>query len=166
MSDSTLDPAILGLVERPPIEDLLLHLLPSKLPGVEVRTRIRSDQTFPLVLMRNDWTPTQQIADSKLLDAVSMTFHVYCDGLNAELDAQLLSEALRVTLLDQLNVVVEGRGHIAHIEMTSRPRRVTDWATATGPVQYADLPEGVERYESRYDITIKKPAAAPELYPS
>ncbi len=50
-----------------------------------------------------------------------------------------------------------GRGHLTRVQMTSAPRRVTDWATATGPVQYADLPTGVWRYETQYRIGIRKP---------
>jgi hypothetical protein len=71
----------------------------------------------------------------------------------------MLAEAVRVALRDAWldHHSVPGRGHIVRVDMTSAPRRVTDWATATGPVQYADLPTGVWRYETAYRIAIRRP---------
>lgn len=158
---STLDPAILGLVELSPVEDLLLELLPAKLPGVDVRSLIADRQGFPLVIARRSGNFGDWSGDPRFLDAARVTVHTLCDGLNADEDAGLLAEAVRVILRDSRNIVVPHRGHLVHVTMASAPRRVTDWATATGPVQYADLPTGVWRYETTYDLVIKKPTQKP-----
>jgi hypothetical protein len=152
---------VLALVEMSPVEDLLLHLLRDKLTGVQVNSLIADDQTFPLVVVRNTGAWGDWGGDERFLDAGSVVVHTFAEGLNADSDAALLAEAVRVTLRDSVNAVVPGRGYISKQKMLSRPRRVTDWATATGPVQYADLPTGVTRYETTYEIEIRKPAAKP-----
>lgn len=158
---TTLSAEVLDLVEMSPIEDLLLELLPAKLVGVNVQSLIEDKQTFPLVLARSagDWGEWE--GDPRVLDAGQVEIHVFCDGINADQDAALLSQAVRTVLRDSLNVVVPGKGHLTRVQMVARPRRVSDWATASGPVQYADLPAGVQRYESVYNVSIRKPQDKP-----
>lgn len=160
---SSLDPEVLALVEMSPVEDLLLALLRSRLPSVDVNTRVKTNQTqsLPFVLVRSTGSWGDWGGDPRFLDASSVEIHAFCEGINADEDANLLSEAVRVILRDSLNVVVPGRGHLIHVEMLDRPRRTPDWATSTGPVQYADLPTGVERWEATYRVAIRKPASKP-----
>lgn len=158
---TTLPASILAKVEMSPVEDLLLGLLPMQLEGVRVQTRIEDDQQFPFILIRANGNWGNWSGDERFLDAAQINVHTLADGINAEEDAANLAEAVRVTLRDSRNIVVPRRGHIVSVEMTSRPRRVSDWATATGPVQYADLPTGVDRYETVYHVVIKKSATKP-----
>lgn len=153
---TSLDPAILALVRFKPIEDLLLELLRPALPGVSVQTLVWDDQTFPFVLVRanGDWGPWS--GDVRFIDSGQVNIQVYTDGLNADQDAALLSEAIRVVLTDSINTVVPGIGHLTRVEQKVRARRAADWATATGPVQYADLPTTVMRYETVYDVSFKR----------
>lgn len=158
---STLPPSVLAKVEMSPVEDLLLALIPGELPGVAVSTLIESDQTFPFALVRSSGSWGNWAGDERFLDAASIQIQTFADGVNSDEDAALLAEAIRVTLRDCRNKVVPGRGHIVAVEMTERPRRAPDWATSSGPVQYADLPEGVTRYETNYHVIIRKPATKP-----
>lgn len=159
---SSLDPAVLALVEMHPVEDLCLALLPGSLPGVNVQSLIEDNQTFPLVLPRRagDWGEWD--GDPRFLDACQLNVATFCEGIDADQDAALLAEAVRVVLLGSRNVVVPGKGHMTKIEMVRSPQRRPDWATSVGPVQYADLPTGVVRYETAFRIEIKKP---PKLTP-
>lgn len=154
---------IKALVELSPAEDLLLAILRERLPGVQVQALIEAHQRFPLVLPRRmpdfgDWS-----GDTRFTDSADIAVHTFCEDPNGDEDAALLAEAVRVVLRDAWlsNRIVPGRGSLSNVEMTSSPRRVTDWATATGPVQYADLPTGVWRYETLYRIAIRKPRARP-----
>ncbi|GAB3830206.1 hypothetical protein [Kribbella italica] len=156
---TTLHPDVIALTEMHPVEDLLLELLPGQLPGVQVRSLIADHQEFPLVIPRRSPNFGEWGGDPRFLDAARINIHAMCDGVNGDEDAALLSEAVRVILRDSVNIVVPHRGHLVKVEMSSAPRRVTDWATATGPVQYADLPTGVTRYETVYDLVIRKPAS-------
>lgn len=158
---SSLDPSVLELVEMSPVEDLLLALLRERLPAVSIQSRIKQKQTFPFVLIRSVGAWGAWDGDERFLDSSVVEIHAFAEGLNAEEDANLLSEAVRVILRDSKNVVVPNRGHIVSLDMIDRPRRTPDWATSVGPVQYADLPVGVERFETSYRVTIRKPANKP-----
>lgn len=153
---TSLNQNVLNLVRFRPIEDLLLSVLRARLTGVSVQTLVWDNQDFPFVLVRanGDWGPWS--GDKRFIDSGQVNVQVYCDGLDADQDAALLSEAVRVVLTDAINEVVPGVGHLVRVEQKIRPRRAADWATATGPVQYADLPTTVVRYETIYDISFKR----------
>ena len=154
---------IKALAELSPVEDLMLAILRDGLPGMNVQSLIADDQVFPLVLVRRSPSFGGNPADTRFTDAASLAIHVFVPDPNGDEDAAILSEVVRVLLrnawLDQR--VVPGRGHIVRLELTSPPRRVTDWATSSGPVQYADLPTGIWRYETGYAVEIRKPANHP-----
>jgi hypothetical protein len=162
-----LPPEIKALAELSPVEDLMLAILRDGLPGIEVKSLIAKDQTFPLVLVRRDPSFGNWTGDTRFLDAARVAVHVFCQDPDGDEDAAILSEAVRVVIRDAWlgQKVVPGRGHITRADLASAPRRVSDWATATGPVQYADLPTGVWRYEASYDIEIRKPRNRPYPIP-
>lgn len=155
--------AVKALVELSPIEDILLAVLRDGLPDVHVNSLIAADQKFPLVLPRRmphfgDWG-----GDTRFTDVADVVVHTFAEDPDGDEDAALLAEAVRVVLRDAWlsNRIIPGRGHITRVEMTSAPRRATDWATATGPVQYADLPAGAHRYETLFRIAIRKSPTRP-----
>lgn len=159
---------IKALVEMTPCEDLVLEILRRGLPGIQVNTLIAADQTFPLVLVRRAPVSGTWDGDTRFLDSAAISIQTFTEDPDGDEDGAILSEAARVVLRDAwLNqVVVPGKGHFTWVEMTNAPRRVTDWATATGPVQYADLPTGVWRYETGYQIEIRKPRKRPYPIPT
>lgn len=152
---------VADLVEFSPVEDILLPILRDGLGSdkVHVRTLINKNQLdeFPLVLVRR-LTKFGRGGDVRFVDRTRVAIHTYADGSEGDSDAANLGEACRVVLRNAwlTQVVVAGRGHIAAFETVSGPRRTSDWAPATGPVQYADLPVGVFRYEALYDLEIRR----------
>ncbi|MEU8327311.1 hypothetical protein [Micromonospora sp. NPDC048839] len=160
-------PQVRALAELSPVEDLLLPILRAGLPGVQVKSLIADDQTFPLVVPRRMPQFGNWSADQRFTDSADVTIQAFAEDPDGDEDAAILSEAVRIVLRDAwLNqTVVPGRGHLIRVDMTSAPRRATDWATATGPVQYADLPTGVWRYETQYRIDIRKPLQRPYPLP-
>lgn len=158
-----LPPDIKALAELSPVEDIFLHILREGLPGIHVQSIIELHQEFPMVFMRRmpsfgDWG-----GDPRFTDSALVAVHTLCEDPDGDEDAAILAEAVRVVLrnawLAQTNV--PGRGHFIHVELQSAPRRTSDWATSSGPVQYADLPTGVWRYESIYQVEIRKPRSTP-----
>lgn len=154
---SSLPPAILALAEMTPMEDLVLHVLRAKLTDIPVQSLIADDQKFPMVLARRSGDWGEWKGDSRFLDSGQLSIHVFIDGIEADSDGAILSEAVRVVLRDCVNLVVPGKGHITKVRMQQAPTRKPDWATAVGPVQYADLPTGVVRFETVYQLEIRKP---------
>lgn len=153
---SSLPQNILDLVEMKPIEDLLLTVLRPALAGIRVQSLIEDDQQFPAVIVRTNGDWGRWGGDPRLIDTGQVNIQAFCSGIDSDQDCALLSEAVRVVLRDSINVVVPNIGHLTRVEMVARPRRAPDWATATGPVQYADLPTGVQRYETLYDVSLKR----------
>lgn len=147
---------MLALVQMRPIEDLLLAILRPLLTDVRVQSLIEDDQQFPAVLIRTNGDYGSWSGDERFIDTCQVNVQSFCEGLNSDEDAALLSEAVRVILIGAVNRVVPGIGHMTKCEMVQRPRRAADWASATGPVQYADLPTTVFRYETLYEISVKR----------
>lgn len=141
------------------IEDLLLAVLRPKLAGVPVKTLISANQSFPFVLVRRVDQFGEWGGDPRFIDTATVAVHVFVEDPDGDADAEVLSQAVRAALRQSINEVIPGLGHLSQADMVSAPRRVTDWATASGPVQYADLPSGVYRYETVYDLTLRKPLA-------
>lgn len=150
--------AVRALTELSPVEDLMLAVLREGLPGVAVQTLIADNAVFPFVMVRRMPNFGFWDADTRFTDDADVALTAYVADPNGDEDAALLSEAARVVLRDAWlgHKVVPGRGHFTRVDMTSAPRRGSDWATSAGPVQYADLPVGVWRYETIYNVGIKK----------
>jgi len=149
---------ILDLVQMHPAEDLVLAVLRERITSVPVQTQIYDDQTFPaIVIHRGDLIGEWWGGDPRFIDHARLDVFCFVEGLNADEEAALLSEAVRVVLRGAINRVVPGMGHLTEVVMTAPPHAAADWDTATGPVQYADLPSEVVRYSSSYALSIRKP---------
>ena len=158
---SSLNQDVLDLIEMSPIEDLVLTLVRDALPSVNVQTLVETGQEFPLIVIRSSGSWGSWEGDERFIDSGTIDIHAFAAGINADSDANLLSEAVRVILRDSKNKVVPGKGYLISTEMLDRPKRSPDWATSVGPVQYADLPTGVERWETNFRVTIRKPPIKP-----
>jgi hypothetical protein len=159
MSES-LPESVLSLVEMSAVEDLVQTLLTPLLAPVRVQTAFEADQDFPCVVIRSAGSYGAWDGDTRFLDSATLNVDCLCHGLDADTDANLLAEAVRVGLRNSLNVVTP-YGYLTGVRMNDRPKRAPDWANSVGPVQYADLPEGVERWTTSYRLKIRKPAASP-----
>ena len=155
-----------AMAELSPLEDVLLYVLRGALQdtyGVNVQSLIEIDQTFPLVLVRRGPGFGEWEGDPRFTDIGPAVITTFAADPNGDEDAAILAEVARVVMRDAWldQTVVPGRGYIFACDMTQAPRRVTDWATSSGPVQYADLPTGVWRYETVYRIGVRRPRTTP-----
>lgn len=153
----TLPAEVYALAQFKPLEDLILALLRDHFTEVPIRSLITDPTAVPCVVVRlgDGWGVWN--GDHRFITTGQLMVDTFADGLNADEDAAMLGEAVRVALRKSLNVVKPGLGHLTSVEPIHLPRRKADWATAVGPVQYADLPTGVVRYESDYDVAWRRP---------
>lgn len=152
--------SVLAMVEMHPIEDLLLPVVRDAIPDVETVSLVpKKANLFPLILLRAYYNSASWHGDERFFDTVMVSVHTFTEDPDGDQAGALLSEAVRVALRDAARAKkkVDGIGSLHSVKMTSRPRRVTDWATSTGPVQYADLPSGTYRYETIYRVTFRRP---------
>lgn len=138
---------------------MILHLLRAAFPDVYVCTLIPEDPPYPFILVRGSRGLGLWDGDPRgLIDAYDVEIQVFTMDPDGDEAGALISEAVRVALRDAWlsHTHVPGIGSVIQITMQSKPRRVTDWATSAGPVQYADLPTGGWRYETQYAVSIRK----------
>ena len=154
--------SVLGLIENAPVEDMLLAILRKGLPDVPIVSLIANDPPPHFVLVRRYSGLGGWGGDPRFTDGGRFFVHAFTQDPDGDYKGAVLSEAVRVILrtawLEHWRF--PDLGSIIEIHMLSEPTRKTDWATASGPVQYADLPTGYWRYESTYSIKIRKPTRA------
>lgn len=158
-----------------PSEDLVLRLLRdyfygdpmalSRPPGAgrhdpEIVTLLPQDQVFPTILIRRDKRSGSQnirVENQRYMQTMVATFETFTQGLEADRDGALLQESVRHALqraVDRQDGYPD-LGYLNHMNLWSQAARVSDYATSTGVVQYASLPNGVVRYESIYQFIVR-----------
>ena len=160
---SNLPDSVKNLAELTPAEDLALGILRASLTDIEVNSQIRAKQTFPFIMVRRLPTFLDFPADERFTASVDLAVHTFAEDPDGDRDAAIIADAVRVVLRNAwLNGYSDpGLGSVNFFDVLSPARRASDWATASGPVQYADLPSGVWRYEARYRLVIRKPRNLP-----
>lgn len=144
------------------VEDLMLGVLRPFFTGTDVKVEaayyegMRLPAVIPLHARRSGGV-TYQNADQAFTEAALIEVNTICEGVDADLWNAELQEACRHALiLAQRNqLVVPGVGVINRIQASTKATRQTDWATATGLVQYATLPAGAVRYEAVYKLLLR-----------
>ena len=150
-----------------PFEDIFLAILREGLPDVRV-TSLVSDgvpdwSVCPQVVIRRDHSVGGWDGDPRFIDkgrlAVSVFTYDETGLIGGDQEGAQLSEAVRQVMFNawQSGWRQPGLGSIKKIWMTNEPSKVPDWQTSSGPVQYANLPVGWSRYETKYAAVIRKP---------
>ena len=153
---------ITSRVELHPVEDIMLRCLREAMPTSPIYSKIPFDQAtlgdyFILVRRLPGWGMWD--GDARFVDFAGVGVHVFTKDPNADMKAALISEAVRVAIRDaaKKRAYYPGLGGLVKTRMDEEPVRRTDWATSAGPVQFADLPAGYQRYEARYSVWIRRP---------
>lgn len=168
MSELRLPDSVKALVEMHPAEDLALNVLRRGLPDLPIFTRVPGDRELLelaeasdgiFVVIRRGGSYGIWDGETRFVDHAGIEVQVFVYGDDAEERASLVHEAVRVTFRDSMlrQDYYPGLGCINWHYVEEEGRRKTDWATSIGPVQYADLPTGWERFEARHQIKIRRP---------
>lgn len=159
--------SVVAAQENTPLEDVGLAVLREALPGVPFFSKIpylfdgesiEPHDVFAVLRRINSlglWEGRHG-----LLDSGSLAVHVFARDPDGELKAALVSEAVRVAFENAAdgNWYKRGVGALSDVRLDEEPNRKTDFATSAGPVQYADLPTGYWRYETRYMLWVRPPS--------
>ena len=142
---------------RPQAEGFVPGILRAYLPSyVRVTSRIEEGAEFPFVEVSSSRVSEGSVRDDRHLQVVNFTIHSFCQGVDAEEDAANLCWSC-------VNAVLEAgkRGDklpdgsiVATADLFMPPLRRSDWADASGPVQYQDLPQLVERFEATMKVVL------------
>lgn len=125
-----------------------------------IHTLLPDDMRFPLVFIRRDRRSGSQnldFSDQRHAISAVATVETFMQGDDADVDSALLQEAVRQCLFTAVNEQKgwPDLGYLSAVNLWSQPARVSDYATSTGVVQYASLPNGVIRYESIYQFILR-----------
>lgn len=149
------------LAELPPIEDVLFRLIRPYLPDLALWPTIPDSMAgaIPFALVRRQYSNMHWRGDARsFTDQAYVQVDSFTKGPDGDEEGAILSEAVRVALrnawINQDIDPVTG-GAISAMKLINPPRRNGDWANATGPVQYADLPADAWRYTAVYRITFR-----------
>lgn len=158
-----LPPGILAKAQFSPAEDIILPIIRAGMAPIRVQSLIEFDQGFPFVHTRRAQGLSADVGDIRFIDSVLLQVNTFAQDPDGDEKAAILGEACRRVLYDayKAQTVVPNRGWIATFDMRQAPKRATDWATAVGPVQYADLPTGVVRYEAMYQLGLRRSFTPP-----
>lgn len=132
-------------------EDIIPGILRKVLPGyVRVLSRVEENPQFPFILVSSTRVSEGQSPTSDQSDILSFNIHSFCRGIDADIDAANLCWAAVNAVKDAAlrgDSVGDGQVIVAS-KLVMEPLRRSDWQDASGPVQYQDLPQFVERYEA------------------
>ena len=160
---STLDlpKGVLDRVEMYPYEDIMLSIFERGMPDLAVHSLVPPSEylEYPFVLVRRQAPVGHWSGDPRFVDVGRINLSVFAEDPDGENKAILISEAIRVMFREawREHWNFPGLGSIVSIRMIQEPNRVPDWATATGAVQFADLPGNVWRAESSYTVAVRRP---------
>ena len=145
-----------------PIEDLALGILRPYFEGTDVHVASTFVEGLPLpvVVARQDkksGSMTHFSRDARFMRTALLSIDTICEGVDADQDASYLQEAVTHAIIQawKNQTVVPGVGYISQIENIGNASRASDWATSTGVVQYASLPQGAVRYDSTMRLYIR-----------
>lgn len=144
------------------LEDIMRGILIPFFQGqnVYVATVFEDGLPLPCVVARQErrsGAATHFVSDNRFLMPALLSVDTLTTGLDADQDGADLQEAVRIAIHEAWHhqTIIPGAGYIARIENSTKPSRVSDWATSSGPVQYASLPKHVLRYESNYRLLMR-----------
>lgn len=161
MPDTTLDvpQSVKELIELPPTEDMVIDVLRKGLPDVPIFSLIPNDPPMPMIFVRKlPGLGLGNATDERFFITTRFEVQVLAKDPDGDEKGAVISEAVRVVLRDawMRNHHVPGLGWVKRIRLMSEASRGADWATSAGPIQYAELPIGVWRYESKFSIKVKR----------
>ncbi|MCQ9385118.1 hypothetical protein [Brevibacterium moorei] len=136
---------------------------------VHIGTKIPADfsKVLPYIMVRTAHTSGVEgtfTNDPRFTRQTMIEFQTFTEGLNAEAEGFRLQESIRQAVLwaHETQYVVPGAGSISKITGSGDIRRVSDYATSTGVVQYASLPKGAARIEQNFRIRVRPAKGGPE----
>lgn len=157
MANLDVPASVLARVERSPIEDIVLYILRRELPDLPTFTLFPEDPPNSFVVVRGEHSLNRG-GDERFTAHYEFSVNAVARDPDGDEKAALISDAIRTVLRDawMSDYHIPHRGWVKRCELLEVPARESDWATSSGPIQYADLPTAVWRYESVYSLLIRR----------
>lgn len=146
------------------VDELVRQLLEGFFQGQRVHfyTTFPENIQTPAVIARRErrsGTLALKTDDDRFMQSAIVMISTITNGPDADEEGEELAEMCRYALrqAQQMQLEIPGCGTIAAIEVSTHPSKVSDWQTASGPVQYASLPKNAVRYEIIFRLLVRPP---------
>jgi hypothetical protein len=131
--------------------------------GVHIYSGYSENMQTPAIVARRDrrsGTLALHSQDDRFMQPAILMVSTVTSGVDADEEGEELQEMCRYALrqAQQKQLSFPNCGHIAVMEASTHPAKVSDWQTSTSVVQYASLPKGAVRYEAIFRLLIRPPA--------
>lgn len=144
---------------------LALAVLRERFPEMRFAGLISPSLEPPFALVREVGFEGAWDQDSRFKREFFISIETFTEGLESDVDAPKIhraaEDAFRRAALGNRFVL---DAWIVDYDLAEPPRRLYDWASATGPVQTADLPVNWMRWHSLHRIEIKRSDVGPHVY--
>lgn len=144
-----------------------LEILRDRFPGFVFAGLISPSLDPPFALVRETGFEGSWAGDRRFKREFFISIETFTDGLESDVEAPQIHRAAedaftRAALANRS--VSAGAAWVTDYELADPPRRLYDWASATGPVQTADLPVNWTRWFSLHRFDIKRSDVGPHVY--
>lgn len=152
----TLPDSVLSKLVYPDVIDFALPLLRGELEDVPVWSLIPEQKPTFGVLVRKDLGSSMHKGDPRgFTEVVYLQIDCFTKDPDGDAAGAQLAEAVRVVFFDAWrNNTVINNTWISRFRVVAEASRKADFADSAGPVQYADLPQRVWRYQLRLNLTL------------
>lgn len=156
--------SVLDLVaDEPLIEDVVLDILRAEIPDIlwADETEQASPPPFGIVV-RDSYLGTDR-SDTRFIYSGYCAVHTFTEGFDATIDNSRLQEAVKLTMLraGTQQPHIRDWGYVHSTRLVEPYRKRSDWQNSEGPVQYADLPNDYTRFESVWEVKVRRAHLGP-----
>jgi len=146
--------SVTSKIKHDTIEQFALPLLRKELEGVPIWSLLPPKAPTFGVLVRKDLSNGADKGDPRGFTEVAvLQIDCFTKDPDGDLAGAQLSEAVAIVFRDAwLNQTVINGSWITNYRLVAEPARKADFADSAGPVQYADLPQRVWRYQLKVKL--------------
>lgn len=150
---------------EPLVEDVVLDILRDQVPDILWADETEQSSPPPFGIVRRDSFVGVGDGDHRFIARAYCAIHTFTEGPDADIDNSRLQEAVKLTLLNAgyRQPKIRDWGYVASVRLVEPYRKRSDWQNSEGPVQYADLPNDYTRYESVWEVKIRRATLGPHF---
>lgn len=143
--------------------DVALDILRAAHPDILWADETEQASPPPFGIVRRDTYVGWGEEDHRFISTGYVAIHTFTQGIDATLDNTRLQEAVKLAMLRAGYDQVPARhwGYVSSTTLIEPHRKRSDWQNSEGPVQYADLPNDYTRFESVWEIKVRRSTLGP-----
>ncbi len=150
---------------EPLVEDVVLDILRAAVPDIAWFDEVDQSVPPPFGIVRRDTYIGVGDADHRFIAPAYCAIHTFTKGVDADINNSRMQEATKLAMLRAGYRQPPARdwGYVSSTRLVEPYRKRSDWQNSEGPVQYADLPNDYTRFESVWEVKIRRAHIGPHF---